>query len=479
MVSTKVYVCITCKVAGEDTEERAGARLFRMLNDQNILSDEPIELLPVECLSVCKRPCTVSFAAPGKWTYVYGDLPAETAAETILEGAALYSKTTDGLIPWKQRPDALKKGVVSRVPPLNPAHSSENWTLDMTLSTSLAKVPVTIITGFLGAGKTTLIRHVLENAKGRRLALIINEFGDVGVDGEILRSCGIESCPEENIVELANGCICCTVADDFVPAIEALLALKNRPEHIIVETSGLALPKPLVKAFDWPSVRSRLTVDGVITVVDGAAVAAGRFADDPEKLKAQRAEDESIDHDNPLEEVYEDQLLCADLVILNKADLMDRSEIDRVTREINAAVPRAVRVVETHEGKVAAEILLGLNAAAEDDLAARPSHHDAEPDHDHDDFDSFVVDIGAVADADSFSERLASIANEFDVLRIKGYVEVAGKPMRLLVQGVGSRFRHHFDGVWPSGRAPQGRLVVIGEKGIDQGGIVAALGQAA
>ena len=217
----------------------------------------------------------------------------------------------------------------------------------------------------------------------------------------------------------------------------------------------------------------------MITVVDGAAVAAGRFADDPEKLKAQRAEDESIDHDNPLEEVYEDQLLCADLVILNKADLMDRSEIDRVTREINAAVPRAVRVVETHEGKVAAEILLGLNAAAEDDLAARPSHHDAEPDHDHDDFDSFVVDIGAVADADSFSERLASIANEFDVLRIKGYVEVAGKPMRLLVQGVGSRFRHHFDGVWPSGRAPQGRLVVIGEKGIDQGGIVAALGQAA
>ena len=126
MVSTKVYVCITCKVAGEDAEERAGARLFRMLNEQNTLSDTLIELVPVECLSVCKRPCTVSFAAPGKWTYVYGDLPAETAAETILEGAALYSKTSDGLIPWKQRPDALKKGVVSRVPPLNPAHSTEN-----------------------------------------------------------------------------------------------------------------------------------------------------------------------------------------------------------------------------------------------------------------------------------------------------------------------------------------------------------------
>jgi cobalamin biosynthesis protein CobW len=331
----------------------------------------------------------------------------------------------------------------------------------------------------LGAGKTTLIRHVLENAKGRRLALIINEFGDVGVDGEILQSCGIESCPEENIVELANGCICCTVADDFVPAIEALLALKNRPEHIIVETSGLALPKPLVKAFDWPSVRSRLTVDGVITVVDGAAVAAGRFADDPEKLKAQRAEDESIDHDNPLEEVYEDQLLCADLVILNKADLMDRADIDRVTRDINAAVPRAVRVVETHEGQVAAEILLGLNAAAEDDLASRPSHHDAEPDHDHDDFDSFVLDIPVISDVELFMSRLVALATDYDVLRIKGYVEVAGKPMRLLIQGVGLRFRHHFDGMWTSSDPRRGRLVFIGEKGLDQTAIRAALDRSA
>jgi cobalamin biosynthesis protein CobW len=186
----------------------------------------------------------------------------------------------------------------------------------------MAKVPATIVTGFLGSGKTTLIRNIIENAGGRRLALIINEFGDVGVDGSILKSCGIDSCPEENIVELANGCLCCTVADDFIPAIEALLARSPQPEHIIIETSGLALPKPLVKAFDWPGIRTRVTVDGVIAVVDGAAVADGRFADDPAKLAAQRAADSSIDHDNPLEEVYEDQLLCADLVVLNKRDLL-------------------------------------------------------------------------------------------------------------------------------------------------------------
>ena len=153
------------------------------------------------------------------------------------------------------------------------------------------KVPITIVTGFLGAGKTTLVRHTLENAEGRRLALIVNEFGDVGVDGTILRSCGIESCPEENIVELTNGCLCCTVADDFVPTLEALLSRSPPPDHIIVETSGLALPKPLVKAFEWPDIRNRVTVDGVVTVVDGPAVRAGRFADDPAKIAAQRAAD--------------------------------------------------------------------------------------------------------------------------------------------------------------------------------------------
>ncbi|HEX2654656.1 MAG TPA: GTP-binding protein, partial [Xanthobacteraceae bacterium] len=145
---------------------------------------------------------------------------------------------------------------------------------------SLARVPCTIVTGFLGSGKTTLIRHVLANVRGTRLAVIINEFGDVGVDGEILKGCGDDACPEDNIVELANGCLCCTVADEFVPAIDTILAREPRIEHIVIETSGLALPKPLVQAFHWPAIRSRVTVDGVIAVVDGAALAEGRVAAD-------------------------------------------------------------------------------------------------------------------------------------------------------------------------------------------------------
>lgn len=340
---------------------------------------------------------------------------------------------------------------------------------------TLAKVPCTIVTGFLGAGKTTLVRHVLENANGRRLGVIVNEFGDVGIDGEILKSCGIESCPEDAIVELANGCICCTVADDFVPALKGLLDRPNPPEHIVIETSGLALPKPLVKAFNWPEIASRVTVDGVVAVVDGAAVAAGRFADDPEALARQRAEDQSLDHDNPLEEVFEDQLLCADLVILNKADLMSDAERRDVNAEIGKTLPRVVKVVETQNGKVSVDVLLGLGAKAESDLASRPSHHDAEEGHDHDDFDTFIVDLPSFDSPQALVDRVAKATEVHDILRVKGFVDIAAKPMRLLLQGVGARLQHHYDKRWPAGEKRQGRLVVIGEKGLDKAGIEALI----
>jgi cobalamin biosynthesis protein CobW len=339
---------------------------------------------------------------------------------------------------------------------------------------NLAKVPCTIVTGFLGAGKTTLVRNVLENAD-RRLAVIVNEFGDVGIDGEILKSCGVENCPEDAIVELANGCLCCTVADDFVPALKSLLDRPSPPEHIVIETSGLALPKPLVKAFNWPEIASRVTVDGVVTVVDGAAVAAGRFADDPEAIAKQRASDESLDHDNPLEEVFEDQLLCADLVILNKADLMSSEQRREVTAEIGKALPRAVKVVETQNGQVPIAVLLGLGAGAEKDLAARPSQHDLEGEHDHDDFDTFIVDLPSFESPQAVIDRLTKAAAAHDILRMKGFIDIVAKPMRLLVQGVGSRFQHQYDRRWAAGAPRQGRLVVIGEKGLDKAAIEALI----
>ncbi len=337
------------------------------------------------------------------------------------------------------------------------------------------KIPCTIITGFLGAGKTTMIRNLLQNAGGRRLALIINEFGDVGVDGEILRNCGVENCPDENIVELSNGCICCTVADDFVPTLEKLLALRPVPEHIIIETSGLALPKPLVKAFAWPEIRDKVTVDGVVTVVDGPAVAAGQFAEDPEKVAAQRAADPSLDHDNPLEEVYGDQLACADMIVLNKTDVMTAEDIARVTGEIRCMIPARVKLAPAREGRIAADVLLGLSAAAEADIQNRPSCHDGEAEHEHDDFDTFVVEVAEMASPAALVERAKAAADSFGILRLKGYLAIAGKPTRLLVQGVGSRFDQRFERAWKTGEARIGKLVVIGEKGIDQASITRAL----
>ena len=339
-----------------------------------------------------------------------------------------------------------------------------------------AKIPATVITGFLGAGKTTLIQHLLRHANGRRLALVINEFGEIGVDGEILRSCGINACRDDDIVELANGCICCTVADDFLPTIEKLLNRPDPPDHIVIETSGLALPKPLVQAFNWPEVRTRVTVDGVIAVVDGPAAAAGLFAGDPAAVAAQRAADPSLDHDSPLEELFEDQLACADLVILNKVDQLDADARARAEAAIGAGRPRPVKLVPASFGAVDATVLLGLGAAAEDDLAARPSHHDAEGEHDHDDFDTFVVTIPAVRDPDALIDRLAAATRAHDILRVKGFVEVAGKPMRMLVQGVGSRFRRDFDRPWTVDEPRLSRLVVIAQRGVNRGAVAAALG---
>ena len=227
------------------------------------------------------------------------------------------------------------------------------------------KIPCTVITGFLGAGKTTLVRHVLANAGGRRIAVLVNEFGSLGIDGEVLRSCGIPGCEDIDIVELANGCLCCTVADEFLPAMHALLDRPNPPDHILIETSGLALPKPLLKAFGWPDIRARVTVDGVIAVVDGPAVAAGRFADDPAAVSAQRQADANLDHDNPLAEVYGDQVGAADLVILNKADLLDAPALAALRAQIATALPRPAALVTATEGRVDLGVLLGLDAAAE------------------------------------------------------------------------------------------------------------------
>ena len=340
----------------------------------------------------------------------------------------------------------------------------------------MRRVPATVITGFLGAGKTSLVRNLLACADGRRLAVVVNEFGELGIDRELLLGCGDAGCGEDDIVELANGCLCCTVAEDFLPTLTRLLDRAAPPEHILIETSGLALPKPLVQAFAWPEIRTRTTVDGVLTVIDGAAVAAGRFANDPEAVARQRAADPALAHDNPLEEVFTDQLACADLVMLNKTDLIGPAHLSALCSEIEARLRPGVKLVTTREGRVPPEVVLGLGAAAEDDLAARPSLHDLDGEHDHDDFESFVLTSGTVHDDAAFLDRLRATIDLHDVLRVKGFVDRPGRDWRQVVQAVGSRVQHHFDRPWHAGEKRQTRLVVIGKKGLDRAAISSALG---
>ena len=327
----------------------------------------------------------------------------------------------------------------------------------------MTRIPATIVTGFLGAGKTTLLRHLVAHANGRRLAFVINEFGEIGIDRELLLACGDEACAPGDVVELANGCICCTVADDFLPTIEALLARDPAPEHIVIETSGLALPKPLVQAFAWPEIRARVTVDGVIAVVDAPSAAAGEFPEAPGP------------HDEPLTEVFADQLACADLVVVNKIDQLDEPGLAALEREIaRRARPGAKRLRARH-GAIDPAILLGLGAEAADDLATRPSHADAEGAHDHDDFESFALTLPPIAAPDALAERLRRAIEAHEVLRVKGFLDVPGKAMRLALQAVGPRLERWFDRPWRADEARLSRLVVIGRKGLDRAAIAAAI----
>jgi cobalamin biosynthesis protein CobW len=340
-----------------------------------------------------------------------------------------------------------------------------------------AKIPATVITGFLGSGKTTLVRHILANAGNRRLALIVNEFGDVGVDGDILKSCGNANCTEDDIIELANGCICCTVADDFVPTMQRLLDRKDRPDHIIIETSGLALPQPLVRAFNWPQIKAEVTVDGVVTVVDAKALAEGRFADDEAALAAQRAADPNVDHENPIQEMFEDQLNAADLVVVNKQDLLSAAERKSVLDQLTAQMRKATKLVPSTQSVVDLGVLLGYHASAEDDLHNRLSHHEMEGEeqHDHDDFVTFIVELPGAQDKAALMARIASTIQSHDILRLKGFADVTGSDSRLLVQAVGPRLNSYFDRPWAPAEQRTTRLVVIGEKHMDRPAIEALL----
>ncbi len=349
---------------------------------------------------------------------------------------------------------------------------------------SSKKIPTTIVTGFLGSGKTTLLRHILANANGRRIAVIVNEFGELGIDGDILRGCGV-GCDDEGVeqggqlYELANGCMCCTVQEEFYPVMRELIARRADIDHILIETSGLALPKPLVQAFHWPEIKNACTVDAVITVVDVPATAAGQFAANPAAVDAQRKQDPNLDHASSLHALFEDQLMSADLVVLTKLDQASREDRAKVEAIVREEVPAQVKIVAANHGQIDLDVVLGLSSASEDTLDERQGHHghaegEEHDHHDHDAFDSIVVKLPEL-EREALLARLEAIVSEHMVYRVKGFVALPGKPMRLVVHGVGKRFDSYFDRRWREDEERHTHLVFIGHD-LDEARIRADLG---
>jgi cobalamin biosynthesis protein CobW len=342
------------------------------------------------------------------------------------------------------------------------------------------KIPVTVITGFLGAGKTTLIRHLLQNNRGRKIAVLVNEFGEVGIDGELLRDCQV--CDEgedfslnSNIVELTNGCLCCTVQEEFLPTMQELLKRRDRIDCIVIETSGLALPKPLVQAFCWQEIRNGATVDGVVTVVDCQALAKGTLVGDLDAIQSQRQADPNLEHETPLEELFEDQLACSDLVLLTKSDLVDDNELDKIKQYLKQELREGVKVLPCAEGLIEPDILLGFNAAVEDNLVDRPSHHDNEEEHEHDQgINSVYINSELSFEPKILIDKLQKLVAQEEIYRTKGFVNVPNKPMRMVLQGVGDRFDFFYDRLWKPEESRQTKLIVIGNR-LNQEQITAAI----
>ena len=345
----------------------------------------------------------------------------------------------------------------------------------------LDKIPATIVTGFLGSGKTTLLSNMIKQANGKRIAVIVNEFGELDIDADLLRNCPIDGCDENadttsslaeqesGVYELANGCICCTVEEEFLPVMKKLLERKDDIDHILIETSGLALPKPLVQAFNWPEVKQFCTVDAVITVLDGPAVADGRIANNPEQVQQQRSQDESLDHDPTLQELLEDQLGSADLVIVSKTDLLNDEQQKNVEDIVRAHVKDEIKTLSISKGEVSSELIMGLESATEDRIESVHSHHDHHHEHGddhhhaHDHFSSVSLELGEM-NAEKTLEVINKLIATNTIYRVKGFLALPNKPMRQILQGVGTRIEQYFDRLWQEGETRTSRLVFIGKE---------------
>jgi cobalamin biosynthesis protein CobW len=344
------------------------------------------------------------------------------------------------------------------------------------------KIPVTIVTGFLGSGKTTLICGLLKKNPDRRLAVLVNEFGEVSVDGALLRSAG-DACGVE-IHDLPNGCICCSVNDDFVPVMSQLQARKHQVDHVLIETSGLALPQPVMQALQWPEIRADFQLDAVVTVVDVPQLLSGKLDEGKDVPGADAADAPS--HVEAVDVILLQQLENADVVVLNKIDEIGEDDLLRAEEMIRARAPK-VRFLElAHHAQLDTRLCMGLHlhdgpAPAFHDhghhhhhgpLHQMPAFSDAplgdqaqfdghshtglaahqhgedthEHFHGHDPgWQSFVLRSKEPQEPELLKKAISEVALAQPVLRAKGHAAVAGKHHALVLQAVRARVQSYYD----------------------------------
>jgi len=305
------------------------------------------------------------------------------------------------------------------------------------------RIPVIVVSGFLGSGKTTFLRYLLEKSN-KKLGLLINEFGDIGIDGDLLKNCS--SCHEDSyksIIELNNGCLCCTVQDDFIPSIQSLLKTNKDLDAIIIETSGLALPIPLLKALNWPEIRTSIYLDFVICTVNGESMMNGSPINNLYSIKSQYQDIKKIDHFSSIEELFKEQLEVSDIVLISRSDIISEKQFNFIKRDLERKVRHNVPIIKSFNGETNLGFILDPNIKKNNYQEFIKDEHV----HSHAKIFSDFIKTSYFLEKNEFEYEMSQILSEINILRIKGRVWTPKKKLPLQVQIVGRKINTWYEKV--------------------------------